>query len=544
MRGPVPIASRTAFAVLAGMMFAFGCQPTNLGVPPPDDGLFFPSGMLLDPRASDLDGPVRFLFVANGNNDLSYNGGTVVAIDLDEFFAAWTDDPAMLTVDPYCGEDRCVLNVGSSIDEGRNENDRPCRRLALRPSIVECDEAPFVKRAVNVGDFATLLTSSCEVPVEGGRCEHTRLWLPVRGDPSVTYIDLVPDDDEDVGFKFDCRNDDDPDAPADPDQKCGASHKLTQLRNNEDLPEIDREPFSMLISPSQRYGYVAHADSEILSVVALDGLLSLGEPTGPPAVVESVDLFDDASGLTGGFGLAERPCSVEQGNAPSITSGCTRPLVYGSYRYLMLLRSFTLEGIEEPADVGAGEEPKCLGPQEDLGQPGKIVCDPQVRSAQRIFPGGLDPLQTSLRPVLGDMAFGDDRGDELYVVQTSPGALLKLDTSLGPDGEPIDSPSAPPLELCEEPTRMKLWRDHGQRFAFISCFRAALVFVVDLDSFRVVRQIRMGTGPYELEVDDARDILYVSNTLERSISVIDISRDRPTRFQEIARIGLQDPFSQ
>ena len=91
---------------------------------------------------------------------------------------------------------------------------------------------------------------------------------------------------------------------------------------------------------------------------------------------------------------------------------------------------------------------------------------------------------------------------------------------------------------------MKLWRDAGQRFAFVSCFRAAYVFVVDLDSFRVVRQIRMGTGPYELEVDDARDVLYVSNTLERSISVIDLSRTRPTRFQEVARIGLQDPFSQ
>ena len=528
---PQPASSRTLRAVLVGLALAAGCEATNLGVPPPNDGLFFPSGMLLDPRTPGEQ--ASWLFVANGNNDLSYNGGTVVAIDLDAFFAAWAQDDETLAVDPYCGEDRCVLNVGSDVTA-----EDPCRRLALRPNIIECDEAPFVERTVRVGDFATVLTSSCEVPLVGGRCVNTRLWLPVRGDPSITYIDLVEDDTE-VGFDFDCRSDDDPADPVDPTQRCGGSHKLTQLRNSDDLPEIDREPFTMFVSPSSRYAYVAHADSAVLSVVALDGLRTGTEFTGRPAVIDSVAMFDDGSGLTGGFGLAERPCAAA-GNAPSITNACARPLVYAAFRYIPRLASFTIQGIDDAGDKCIdGDDPE----QQDLEQSNKFVCDAQVRAVQGIFPGGLVP-PNSLRPVLGDIAFGDDLGNELYVVQTAPGALLKMDTSLGPDGEPIDSPSAPPLELCEEPTRMKMWRDNGQRFAFISCFRAALVYVVDLDGFRIVRQIRMGTGPYELEVDDARDVLYVSNTLERSISVIDLSRNRPTRFQEIARIGLQDPFSQ
>ena len=39
-------------------------------------------------------------------------------------------------------------------------------------------------------------------------------------------------------------------------------------------------------------------------------------------------------------------------------------------------------------------------------------------------------------------------------------------------------------------------------------------------------------------------VLYVANTLEASVSVVDLSRTRTTRFEEIARLGLQEPFSQ
>ena len=37
---------------------------------------------------------------------------------------------------------------------------------------------------------------------------------------------------------------------------------LTKLRNDKHLNELDREPFNMLISPSTRFAYVAHADGD------------------------------------------------------------------------------------------------------------------------------------------------------------------------------------------------------------------------------------------------------------------------------------------
>jgi hypothetical protein len=560
-----------AAAVLASALLA-GCEGANEGKDPLLTGMFFPSGMLLDPRAAP-DEPARYLFVANSNNDLSYNAGTVLSIDLERYFAAWSDGD--YGVDPYCSDERCVQDVGSKIT-----NTRPCRRLSLRPQVVECDETPFVgdrRRAklseterekleheqaeaeaagepvrpapkvgvgprslVRTGDFATLLTSSCEGGLDpDGRCLAPRIWLPVRGDPSVTYIDLAGEPGDPP--VLDCwtkpeKDDSQTEEEFDADQaahgvRCAADHRLTRRRNDKDLTELDREPFNLLISPTTRFGYVAHADGDNLTLLALDGIGGADER---PAIVDQASAFPAVGGLPGGLGLAERPCSPD--DAPSITLGCTRPLVYAAFRYSRLLVSFTVQGVV-PDDPS-----QCAGPGED-DQFGKIVCDARVRSTRQIFTGGLDPGGATFSPVLGDIAFSDDSGEELLVLQTSPGALLKLDTAVGPDGEVLDSPSAPPLEVCEQPTRMKLYRENGQRFALISCYVAAQVFVVDLDAFRVLTTVSLATGPFELEVDEARRLLYIANNLEASISVVDLAQDRPTRFTEIARIGLQEPFS-
>jgi len=358
---------------------------------------------------------------------------------------------------------------------------------------------------------------------------------------------------------------------------------------------MDREPFNMLISPTQPLGYVAHSDGSALSLIDLrqpqqccypsseptcniDAIrecvcdehshseccvVPTRDPAAPtiaagwkaecvawaesecgackPAMIDQAVAFPSLGGLPGGLGLAERPCTPGDG-APSITLDCARPLVYAAFRYSRLLVSFTVQGVtpEELADPKF--ELECAGPGE-LDQPRKVACDPRVRSQRQLFPGGLDPGGASFTPVLGDIAFADETGDQLLVVQTNPGALLLLDTSVGPDGEVVDNPSRPPLEICDQPTRMKLYEEAGQRYALISCYRAALIYVVDLDAFRVVEKIVAGTGPFEVEVDPVRRLLYVSNNLEKSISIIDLARDRSTRFTEIARIGLQEPFS-
>lgn len=518
-----------------------GCGEENAGFSPPADQMFFPEGLLLDPRTPE-DEPANYLFVANGNNDLAYNAGTIMAIDLQKFFDAWFDEEH--GVFPYCEKNgdgevdgRCVLDPMYETDA-----EHPCRRLALNPQVVECDESSFSVPSTNVrvGDFATSLASSTEPG--GGK----RLWVPVRGEPSVTFMDIGGSWPAPPELR--CGQDRQPGEDAD-DGRCDDAFRLTHERNDPEGTKLARSPFNILVSETEhyRYAYVAHTEGGTLTLIDLDGLV---DAPGEPAIVDAFPAFTAAATQPGGFGLAERPCfeDPEDPNVPSATLGCTRPLVYASWRYAPRLTVFTASGID-PADLAdPGTCQYCAAP-EDIGDPCAVVCEPEIRDPRSQFIMIVDPQSTSRRPVLGDVTFADERGDELLVLETNPGALLQFNTSLDSDGEPLDVPSAPPIEVCDEPTRMELYRDTGeggeplQRFALITCFRSASIYIVDLDTHQVVDAQLAGTGPHDLAVDPVRGMLYAANTLEASISVVDLRRESPTRFREIARIGLQEPFS-
>ena len=53
----------------------------------------------------------------------------------------------------------------------------------------------------------------------------------------------------------------------------------------------------------------------------------------------------------------------------------------------------------------------------------------------------------------------------------------------------------------------------------------------------------MALAPHEMAIDPVRKALYVVNTLEATISVIDLAIERPTRLTELARLGLQELFT-
>src|SRR5690606_17551988 len=146
-------------AIAPGLLVAAavvsGCEDPNIGVPPPVDQMVFPTGLLLDPRTPEGEA-ARYLMVANGNNDLRFNAGSVLVIDLEAFFAAWADED--LHAYPYCEPGgRCILDPGFDVDD-----EHPCRRLALLPQVVECDEGPFVVKeaGVRIGDLSTVMAAS------------------------------------------------------------------------------------------------------------------------------------------------------------------------------------------------------------------------------------------------------------------------------------------------------------------------------------------------------------------------------------------------
>lgn len=541
----------------AAIGLGVACGDPNAGVDPPSKGLFFPAGLLLDP-AAPADRPPRWLYVVNANSDLRFSGGTVAALDLDAFWDAWAvphPDPRRRTAARQCERDDsgriegpCVRPPGGTLDEAH-----PCRGLATLPQVVECDEGSFVRAATAVGSFGSVLDASlecesrpcepCEDPCSCGTT--TRLWVPIRNDPSITYLDVKwSREDGECLPQIDCGD----------EARCDSSHQLQFLRNDPDLPAMSRDPFNLLVSPSanmpgaERFAYVSHLSTPELTLVDLDGVVGAdGRKTGDPSIVDQAFVFALGSSSPGGFGLAERPCfALGEGpngdadpdpNDPAVTNRCRRPLLYGAHRWTRVLQMVTT------ASADPGEGRTCAADADAIEQPGAVVCDARVRGELTIVTPGLDPGGGGLLEVFGSLQFADERGDELFVVQTNPGALLRFDTSLDERGEPANVLGGTPVELCQEPTSLAIHDDGEIRLGLVTCFRSGYVAIIDLDRMQLLREVVAGTGPHAIQVDDARGVAYVSNSLEKTISVIDLAVERSTRFTEIARLGLQDPYT-
>jgi hypothetical protein len=578
----------TALALLAIGGVLVGCPAAegNPGFDPPSNVVSFPSGLLIDPRVStDPTGTVcaadedcesgerctsanecrttaRWLFVTNANSDRRTNAGSLMALDLDAFFDAAFEvppfdvdpqdtDPAIraeAATIPYDPEDPANKAEKDWIGDWAKDSpvcggasddlDRVsvCRRVANLPQVIECLEEPFIcsEQTIHFGNFPGPTVAWDQVPGD----DNATLLIPVRGDPSVTYAELSGGLNGADDLRFECGQKDDDDGG----RRCQDAYRLRFLRNDPEASRLSREPFRILVTtePGRPLAYVSHQGDADLTLFALDGLND--DDDGIPAMVHQAGLLgvnsDDRS-IQGGFGLAQRPCDMATNNAPNSTIGCTRPLVYAAMRWQAHVRTIT--AINHNLDICSDAEKfDPLDPDLKNG-----YCEAQLEPVRTVSVGELSTANVQLnagRPILADVGFSRS-GNELYVVQSNPGGLLRVDTSIGADGETRDVPAGQ-VEVCAQPTSFAIYDDGGSQFGLVTCYRSGEVFIVDLASFSVVGLSRAGIGPDALTVDLAREVVYVANSLDRTISVIDMSPARSTRFNQIARIGLQEPYEQ
>ena len=137
-------------AVCFSCAIAWGCDLNNPGVDPPRSELNFPIAIAAPPGADPAE-PPPFLYVANSNFDLRYNAGSVHSYDLQEVTAALPED---------CED--CVRTV----------SDRPA-----------------------------LLVSEALIGAHAAAMEYheDRLYLPVRSEANLTYIDVAASGELDCG---------------------------------------------------------------------------------------------------------------------------------------------------------------------------------------------------------------------------------------------------------------------------------------------------------------------------------------------------------
>jgi hypothetical protein len=274
--------ARAARLVCAGLLVclaAIGCQNDleglrgveRAGIDPPKDELFFPTGLIVSPEG-------RFLFVTNGNSDLEYNGGTVAAVNLAAVSRR--------------------LATGAGLG---------CRWAAQDRDVLECDETGLIidEATVRIGNFGAdlaLLERQPWLPeVEPDGVGKYRLYIPVRGDPSVTYVDVIFDSEEESS-SLRCLSCGEQCAPVGDDLP-GCRNDHVVMGPPEDAPYIGvglpEEPYGIFVDEALRLLYVSHLTGGGVSLLDLSGddVPVLRQVTG--------DLLSAGiNGARGGFGIA------------------------------------------------------------------------------------------------------------------------------------------------------------------------------------------------------------------------------------------------
>lgn len=267
--------NRFVFALLLSST-ASGCYDQGDGVDPPLDELYFPTGLTLSAGATRL-------YAISSDFDLQYNGGAVHAIDLER---VRTLIPTQCGSDADCdSSSHCDLTPTT---ENRNKpshwcvaNDgphagKPCGPLgeksaagrSLMPgrcSYLSLDKpqdggSKLLVSSVGIGAFATDVIYRQRPEGPGGR-----LFIPVRGDATLHYIDVIDETEEPVPFELSC-------GQGGNDGKCDDAHRKGDDPDEENTRGIRLrpEPFGIAATTDSRAMAVTHQTEGTVSMFVSD----------------------------------------------------------------------------------------------------------------------------------------------------------------------------------------------------------------------------------------------------------------------------------
>jgi len=475
------------------------------GLTPPKSRLFFPTGLALTP-----DG--RYLFVTNGNSDLKYNGGSIVVVDVETALQ------------------RLLHPL---------EHPETCRTSPQDSSIAECQEGPvsdgeggqipglilgehtvrlgYYAGFIRLWDLTTAPFEPWQEELEDGGFRRYRLYTPVRGDPSVTFVDVVMESaDSSTIACLDCGLGCEGDAPRD----CLDRYRVeAPSKGRRDLLPalLPAEPFDLYHDGQGGFILVAHLVDGTLSLIDLGGFQGDLRRGGPDLVdVLPAVLATDPDGRAGGFNVVTR--------TPDDPSGW----IYVSNRAASQILTVRVLGADAPVAEDRGME-MVIGPSVVLGAPvGPLEGGAEVRG----------------------LTFSAD-GNRLYAVTRTPPALSVIDTSLE-DGQPRNE-VLDVVEVCPRPSVLRTRLDsYGRTLAYAVCYGSGEIYVVDTAEARVVGRIDGGGGPHDLIImpetpavpEALRGFAFLANFGEHTVGVVDLREESPTYHQLIGRIGWPEELEQ
>jgi hypothetical protein len=419
----------------------------NPGVEPPPAELNFPVATV---APSTPDGGPSHLFVANANFDLRYNSGTLQSYDLEAV-------------------DRCAFEEGCSVAEGcvivpdeQTAEPRSDQVLDVR----RCEG--LVDGEVLIGSFVSGLTTSPD-----GR----RLYLSVRSDATLTYVDVVG------GGGLDCGG-------------AGVPHRCDEsFRRGDEAIANDRG----LQLPAEPTGLLAGE---------LSDLALLGVPS-PDTEERRFIMMSHRGGEASLFLEFEEGGSV----APQLVDVLTG-------------LPQDLGGVELVPESGLAWMPSTTAPE--VTRVGVAVNANDAGFSLLFDAGGLalSGLATGQGGDVRDVAVDPRPGvNRAYALTRSPEALLFIDLErTGPSRLAIDDV----VDVCPGPSRVELLElplESGppEPLALVSCFNSRELYIIDLELRELVGVVGGLSGPFDLAVDLPRRRVYVPDFSTSVIHVIDLA---------------------
>lgn len=267
------------------------CYSAGAGTSPPPDTFYFPVGLAVSPNGN-------VLYAVNSDFDLQWNGGTLQSYDLS---ALRRDTAALIQWNlngtppaqpfPFVPPPPPAADGSGGCRVQAPGNGMPLGESCSPP--VSTD--PYIKHSVVIGAFATDLQTSVASPA-------SRLFMPVRGDASLTWAEINPNDPNDP-FQINCGQGS--------DNRCDSEHHAGSVNDvgNTRGVSMPGEPFGMAQTMDGAAIAITHQTDTKTSLL-LSGL-------GPNAAPIDPSLQFVLDGLpTGGIGITSIPHDVDFSPAP------------------------------------------------------------------------------------------------------------------------------------------------------------------------------------------------------------------------------------
>lgn len=556
------------------------CYPPGDGKAPPLDEIYFPTGMELsglpapelaasEPRPAKLPAASDFLYVVNSDFDLQYRSASVISYDLKvlsdlipktcitdedcEAVGKACDSPNSTSLPPptadrvpsyYCvarPESGAAEDIAPCGDLGeRDEADKvlyPGRCNSLEPNATQDNGNVLKVGTVGIGAFATDAILRCESRGTDGKCDgKSRLFIPVRGDSTLHWIDALPDG------TFFCNQGGD-------DDTCDEGHRSGDTpADNIDHLKQPPEPFALDASADGRFVVLTSQTTGSVSLFANDWQQ------------ESVKLVSIVNGLPlAPVGIA----AIPEPTFP-LTTQKEEPgflVTYRSAAQIDLLRvhetpppdngeSYTRYSIRRGGTVPINAN--SLG----FDSRGIAIDDSQRRADYKSCLGDAVSCETAADPAQCAICLKNVRQPDVYVASRAPASMLV--GTLGTDFNYVSGTNELPafydsIALTFGPSRVVLGkvRVRGNDYmdsdnrpysletrVFVVCFDSRRIFIYDPKRGSVEAIVSTGRGPHALAIDDARGLAYLGHFTDSYLGVISLDQRFPQSYAAIiASIG-------